>query len=397
MENEFLGYPRPDGTVGTRNYVVVLPAGLISSKICEFVNGVRTMVTADSGNGRSKRDRETIARIQAGLGKNPNVAGVILHELAWGTDYPELKPERLADEIAKTGKPVEYISSQKYTTAFQVIERGIKVARQMVQDASSVRRELVDDKYLTLGVKCGGSDATSGIAGNPTVGYLYDYVVRSGGKAMFGENTEIIGAEHILAKRAINEKVAQDVIDVAHATEERGKKIGEPIRAVNPVPANIKAGISTLEEKSLGAIVKSGTSQIQGVLKYGESPPHRGLFFVDNWQDPNSIFLGYVAAGANVVLLQLGFGGALKHTILPPTPTVVVPDIATTANPNTYKACGESIDFFSGTVIAGKESIAQAGERLCELVRKIASGTMTKSETLKFQDASQCFLMDAGF
>jgi altronate dehydratase large subunit len=393
----FLGYPRSDGTVGTRNYVVILPAGLVSSKICEFVNGVRTMVTADSGNGRSKRDRETIARILVGLGKNPNVAAVILHELAWGTDYPELKTELLAAQIAKTGKPVEYISSAKYPTAFQVMERGARVARQMVHDASSIRREPVDDKYLTIGVKCGGSDATSGIAGNPVMGYLFDHVVKSGGMAMFGENTEIIGAEHILARRAADEKIAKQIINVALATEERGKRIGEPIRAVNPVPANIAAGISTLEEKSLGAIVKGGTCPIKGVLRYGERPPHRGLFFVDNWQDPNSIFPGYVAAGANVVLLQLGFGGALKHTILPPTPTVVVPDIATTANRKTYAACGESIDFFSGTVIAGEESISQAGERLCEVVRQVASGTMSRSETLKFQDVSQCFLMDAGF
>ncbi len=357
----FLGYPRPDGTVGTRNYVVVLPAGLVSSKICEFVNGVRTMVTADSGNGRSKRDRETIARILIGLGKNPNVAAVIVHELAWGTDYPELKSEFLAEQIAETGKPVEYISSKQYPTTFQVMERGARVARQMVHDASSIRRELVDDKFLTIGVKCGGSDATSGIAGNPVMGYLFDHVVNAGGRAMFGENTEIIGAEHILARRAANEKIAKQIINVALTTEERGKRIGEPIRDVNPVPANIAAGISTLEEKSLGAIVKGGTCPIKGVLRYGEKPPHRGLFFVDNWQDPNSIFPGYVAAGANVVLLQLGFGGALKHTILPPTPTVVVPDVATTANHKTYAACGESIDFYSGTVIEGSESIGQAG------------------------------------
>ena len=117
----FLGYPRADGTVGTRNCVVVLPAGMVSSKICEFVNGVRTMVTADSGNGRSKRDRETIARILVGLGRNPNVAAVIMHELAWGTDYPELKSELLAAQIAETGKPVEYISSTKYLIKLAIL------------------------------------------------------------------------------------------------------------------------------------------------------------------------------------------------------------------------------------------------------------------------------------
>jgi altronate dehydratase large subunit len=393
----FLGYRRANGTVGTRNYVLVLPGGLISNKICEFVNGTRTLISADSGSGRSKRDRETVARVITGLGKNPNVAGVIIHSISLGAGYPELDPEVMAAEISKTGKPVEFISSKEYPDALHVIEKGIRVARQMVRDASHVRREPVDDNQLAIGVKCGRSDPTSGMAGNPVMGQLFNHVVKSGGTAFFGETTEIIGAEHILSKRAVNKNVAQDIIDVALATEERGKRIGEAIRNINPVPANIAAGISTLEEKSLGAIAKSGDSPIQGVLKYAECPPGKGLYFVDNWQEPTSIFLGYVAAGATLVLYQIGGGGRLEDTLLPPMPTVVAPELVTTANYKTYAACGEGVDLFSGTVIEGKENVEQAGERLCDLVRQVASGSMTKTETIKYQETAQCYLQDTPF
>jgi altronate dehydratase large subunit len=393
----FLGYRRANGTAGIRNYVLVLPGGLISSKICEFVNGTRTLISADSGSGRSKRDRETIARVITGLGKNPNVAGVIMHSISLGAGYPELNPEAIATEIGKTGKPVEFISSKKYPDALNVIERGIRVARQMVRDASHIRREPVDDSKLAIGVKCGRSDPTSGMAGNPVMGQLFNHVVKAGGTAFFGETTEIIGAEHILAKRAVNKKVAQDIINAALATEERGKRCGEAIRNINPVPANIAAGISTLEEKSLGAIVKSGDSPIQGVLSYAESPPTNGLYFVDNWQEPTSIFLGYIAAGATLVLYQMGGGGRLEDTLLSPWPTVVAPELVTTANYKTYAACGESVDLYTGTVIEGKQSIEQAGEELYDLVRQVASGSMTKTETIKFQDAAQCYLQDTPF
>lgn len=393
----FLGYPRANGTVGIRNYVLVLPGGLVSTKICEFVSGVCTIITADVGSGRTKRDRETIARVLVGLGRNPNVAGVILHGISLGSGYPELKTETLASQIEEAGKPVEVISGKQYPDAFKVIERGIRVARQMVRDASDVRRELVDDGQLSIAVKCGRSDSTSGMAGNPAVGYLFDYVVGKGGTAFFGENTEIIGAEHLLAKRAISDEVGSEIINVALATEERAKSYGEDIRSINPVPSNIAGGISTLEEKSLGAIAKAGTAPIQGVLRYAEAPQGKGLYFVDNWMSQLSIFLGYAAAEATLTLYQLGGGGFLEDTLLSPSLGVIAPLLWTTANHNTFHTAGESIDFYSGTVIEGKETLEEAGERLCELVRQVASGSMTKTETIKYQDPSQVYLQDSPF
>jgi len=393
----FLGYPRANGTAGIRNDVLVIPGGLVASKICDFVNGARTILTADSGSGRTKRDRETIARVLVGLGKNPNVAGVIVHGISLGSGYPELKPEALAAQIAETGKPVEVISSKQYPDVLHVIERGIRVAREMVRDASHIRREPFENGKLSIGVKCGRSDSTSGIAGNPVMGYLFDRIVESGGNAFFGETTEIIGAEHLLSKRAVSDEVAREIIRVTREIEERAKSCGEDIRTINPVPSNIAGGISTLEEKSLGAIEKAGTKLIQGVLKYAEAPRGKGLYFVDNWMSQLSIFLGYAAAGSTLTFYQVGGGGLLEDTLLSPSPTGVTPIVWTTANPNTFRAAGESIDFYSGTVIEGKETIEQAGERLFALVQQIASGSLTKTETINFQDPAQVYLLDSPF
>jgi len=393
----FLGYRRPDGSVGIRNYVLVLPGGLISSKICEFVAGAKTIITADIGSGRTKRDRETIARVLIGLGKNPNVASVIVHGVSLSAGYPELNPERLANQIAESKKPVEFISAKEYPDNLQVMERGIRVARQMVHDASRARRDLLDDSNLSIAVKCGRSDATSGLAGNPVAGYLVDRVVEAGGIALFGETTEVIGAEHLVAKRAVTKGVGKTLTDAVLAVEERAKNSGEDIRTINPIPANIAGGITTLEEKSLGAIAKSGTCPIQGVLKYGEIPPGKGLYFVDNWMTQMSIFPGYAAAGATLLLYQMGGGGMLYDTLLSPSPGVVAPLMWTTANRKAYQAARESIDFYSGTVIEGKESVEEAGGRLLFLVQDIASGTMTKVETINYTDPVQMYLLDTPY
>ncbi|MFW9917666.1 MAG: UxaA family hydrolase [Candidatus Thorarchaeota archaeon] len=393
----FYGYPRPDGRVGVRNYVLILPGGMVSSKICDFVRGTRTILTADVGSGRTKKDRDTIARVLVGLGRNANVAGVILHDMGQGQAYPELNPEDLASRISESDKPVELITSSKYPGTFRMMEKGVLAAKELVRKASSNLREKVEDRYLSIAVKCGYSDATSGIAGNPVVGSLFDRVIDLGGTAFFGENTEIIGAEHLLAKRGVDKKVVKKIILVAKETEEKAKKCGEDIRSINPIPSNIAGGISTLEEKSLGAISKGGTRSIQGVLEYGEIPSINGLYFVDNWMTQLSIFLGYVASGATVTLFQLGGPGFSENTLFLPSLGIVSPLLWATANHRTYEAAIDSVDFYSGSVIQDEESIEAAGERLFDLVKRTASGQLTKTEPLRYQEVSQLYLQDAAF
>lgn len=394
---KFLGFPRPDGSAGIRNHVLIIPGGLLGAKICDFVEGTRTLITADNGSGRTSQDRETIARTFIGLGLNPNVASVLVLTSSVGAGYPELRPSRIADEIARSGKRVELIDVAKEGSTFRALEKGVQLAREMVREASRIRREPCDLSQLAVGVKCGASDTTSGLAGNPVVGNLFDRIVAAGGTAFFGENTEIIGAEHVLAKRGVNEAVSKAILKVAYDTEERAKSTGEDIRTVNPVPANIAGGITTLEEKSLGAIHKSGTAPIQGVLKYGERPKGRGLYFVDNWMTMNSIFTGYAASGAQLVMFQLGGGGWGGNDMLHTSTAVVSPLMWLTANPRTHAMAETCIDFFSGTVIEGEETVEEAGARLLEAVLDVASGTMTKVETIKHTDPFQIYLRDPEF
>ena len=393
----FLGYPRPDGSVGTRNYVLVIPQGLIAKSICDFVAGTRFIQTVDHGSGRTTNDRERIARVLIGLGRNPNVASVIVHAASPGVGYSELRAERLADEVAASGKRVEVIDPAKDGGVYGAIAKGIQLARMMVYEASKVRRVEAGDEHLCLGVKCGYSDTTSGIAGNPAIGYLFDKVVKAGGTAFLGETTEIIGAEHALAKRAANPQVAKAILDAVAHREALAKSTGLDIRTINPIPANIKGGLSSLEEKSLGAIHKAGTSMIQGVLQYGERPKGKGLYFVDCWMGSYSIFAGYVAAGSNLVMFQLGGGGLTGRNLMEGSPAIVAPFLWCTANPKTLQMAKDNIDYYSGTVITDGEEPQEAGERLYRTVIDIASGTLSRSETLLFTEPIDLCLEEPRF
>lgn len=393
----FWGYRRPDGSVGTRNYVLIVPGGFVAEKTKEIVHGVRTVLTSDQGAGRSGRDRATMARCFVGWGLNPNVAAVIVQGASPDASYPELSPRRLAEQIAASGKRVELLTADACGGTLGLLARTIEVARELTWEASRLRREEVPDSALTLGVKCGSSDPTSGIAGNPVVGYVYDKLVGTGGTALFGENTEIVGAEHILAKRATTPAVAEEIFAVARRMEERSRLIGEDLRTVNPVPANIRAGITTLEEKSLGAIHKSGHAPIQAVLEYGERPPGPGLYFVDDSAQAQVIHAGQSASGAQLLLYQLGGKEIPENGLLHSPIAPVSPLLWLTANPDTTRKARSSIDFSSAPVVLGEESIEQAGERLYQLILDTASGSLTKVEPINHVDPLQMYLTEPLF
>ena len=186
--------------------------------------------------------------------------------------------------------------------------------------------------------------------------------------------------------------MATALLDAVAHRENLAKSTGLDIRTINPIPANIKAGLSSLEEKSLGAVYKAGTTPLQGVLQYAERPKGKGLYFVDNWMGAYSIFVGYAAAGANLVMFQLGGGGMAGRDLLEGTPSVVTPFMWCTANPQTYEMTGDNIDFYSGTVIEGKEDPEQAGERLYQTVIDIASGTLSRNETMAYNEPIDLYL-----
>ncbi len=332
-----------------------------------------------------------------GHGMNPNVAGVIIHDAEGVMLQPELRPERLAAEIAKTGKPVAIIDGVREGGTLGVIKRGIEIAREMVYQASRTRRRPFPLSCLTVGVKCGNSDPTSGLVGNSVVGYVYDRIVAAGGTALFGEATEIIGAEHVLARRAVDAQVGEAILATARFVDERALAMGEHIVGANPVPANIRSGITTLEEKSLGAIHKAGSQPIQGVLQYAERPSGKGLYFVHDWASEFSIFQGHAAAGAQIVLYQYGGGGLPANSVLEPSFAITAPLIWCSANPRTRDCCAGSLDFYSGTVLAGEETLAEVGERLLDMLVEVASGALTRGETISYSPPTMLYPLDHVF
>lgn len=384
------GYVRENGRVGIRNYVLILSithgSHLLSSKIGETVAGVKVFIPEDE-DGRTKQDRQTIARTLIGLGINPNVHSVLLVCSSRAVAYQELSCNYIEGSIKKSGKHVEVLEIDECGGFYNALGEGIKKARSLVLKASFQSRQKMDFGSLFIGVKCGLSDATSGIAGNPTVGYLGDQIVDANGTFVFSETTEVIGAEHILARRCVNKKVKEQLLEAVKKVEEDAIATGEDIRTINPIPANIEAGITTLEEKSIGAIIKGGTSPLQGVISYGEQPKATGLYFMDSWMSSTSLFLGYAAAGAVLGIFQMGGGAFPKDPVMPAIGTgIVAPILYVTGNHRTYKKAEDEIDFNAGTVISQKKPIEEVGKELCSYICHIASGRMTKAETLLYQD-----------
>ncbi len=397
----FLGYKRPDGKAGIRNHVLILPVhrmvNSVAMQVEKMVRGTKISITTGEV-GRSSKDRETIARTLLGLALNGNVAGVLV---VGDNRYSckELNHEEMAEIINSTGKPVELLDITESGGYYNAITSGARKAHKLVLEASYYRREPCELKDLTLGVKCGTSDPTSGVAGNPVVGKAFDLLVKAGGTAFFSETTEIIGAEDKLAKRCVNEKVQEKLLAAVSQIEAKAKATGEDIRNINPIPENIKAGITTLEEKSLGAITKSGSMPIRDVLKYGERPPGKGLYFIDGWMSSLSLPLGMAAAGANLFMYQLGGQG--MPDLAPPMPAysagLITPMMYLTGNPRTCLKAEEFVDFCSGDIMEGKSSIEEMAEKLMESILKLASGTWTKTEIINLQDPVEFYLQDPCF
>ncbi|MFB5662314.1 UxaA family hydrolase [Alteribacillus sp. HJP-4] len=373
-----MGYRRPDGKVGVRNHVLILPtitcATQAAKQINELVDGTVTFIH-QHGCAQVGVDYEQTFRTYAGLGMNPNVYGVVVLGLGCETH----QAWTVADEIAKkSGKPVETVSIQENGGTLQTIAEGAKVASQMVQDASMVHREPCDINELIVGTECGGSDACSGLSANPAVGAVSDKLVERGATAILAETTELIGAEHLLAERAADDQVAKRVYEVIEAMENRSIQMGVDIRTGNPSPGNVRGGLSTLEEKSLGAANKAGTSPLQELIDYAEPPTKKGLVWMDTPGHDIEQLTGMVAGGAQVVLFTTGRGT--------PTGSPIAPVIKISTNTTMYESMGDNMDINAGTVIEGKESVDEVGGRLLEEIMQVSSGKKTKAEILKQHD-----------
>nr|MDO8080472.1 UxaA family hydrolase [Candidatus Freyarchaeota archaeon] len=370
----FQGFRRDDGTVGTRNHLLtistVVCANQVAVNVANNVEGV-VHITHPLGCGHLGADFMRVFSALVGFGRNPNVAAA----LVVGLGCENVPAKLVADEIAKSKKPVQYINIQDEGGTLKATKRGMEILLGLSEEASEFEREKCDLSELILGLECGGSDATSGLVANPAVGVAADMIVRAGGTVILPESTEWIGAEHLLAKRAINEETVKKIYATVDKYISKVLSLGIDIRGTQPTPGNIAGGITTIEEKSLGNICKAGHSPIQGLLEYEEKPPGKGLYLMDEpGLDVESI-TGLAAAGSQIITFTTGLGT--------PVGSPIAPVIKITGNHRTFEKMGDNLDIDVSPVLEGKETLQQSGERILKEIQVVASGKMTKAEILK--------------
>jgi len=374
---EILGYRRPDGKVGIRNHILIIPTSVCSSTVASNIaNQVPEAVALPNQHGCCQigADHVQTVRTLVGFGKNPNVAAV----LVIGLGCEGIPIRETAAEIEGSGKHVEVVVIQESGGTLKAEAEGLRKVSELVRKVAHLQPEKVDLSELSLAIECGGSDFTSGLASNPAVGKAADLLVAAGGNVILSETTEFIGAEHVLAGRAKSQEVAEKLFKIVNDCEARAKYLNIDIRDGQPTPGNIAGGISSIEEKSLGCIYKAGHAPIQDVLEYGEIPIGKGLYIMDTpGQDIESI-TGMLAGGATVVLFTTGRGT--------PTGSPIAPVIKITANKRTYTMMEDNIDLDASSIISGEETIEEVGHRIFAEIIAVANGRRTKAESLGYKE-----------
>lgn len=371
----FHGYVRPDGSVGVRNYVAVIPsvvcANEVAEDICRQTVGTQAILH-HQGCCQTPPDLDRITEALIGLGKNPNAGAVLIVSLGCeGVDT-----DRMEEEIRATGKPVERVNIQEIGGMSKAIQRGTDLAQKLYIEISGIQRTEVPLSSLTMGIKCGASDTTSGVASNPVIGHITDRLVDEGGTVVFGETTEFIGAEHILQRRARTPEVAKDIKRIVDEMEARAKAVGVDMRRGQPTPGNIEGGLSTIEEKSLGAIVKSGSRTIEGVLPYTGIPSHKGLWIKDTPGREIEVLTAMAIAGASVICFSTGRGA--------PQGFPLVPVVKICGNPITFERMENDMDINAGKIVTGESSLAKVGQEAFDKLLRVADGESSKGEAIRY-------------
>jgi altronate dehydratase large subunit len=368
----FRGYENTnDESVGTRNYLAVIPTVFCANEVAAAIAREHPMcrpLLHNKGCGQLKPDNDIITRTLVGLGLNPNVGAVILVSLG----CEAISVEKVYQEIATRNKWVDKITIQDIGGMENAVTRGREIVRKMAPELERRKRKEFPFSRIALAVKCGSSDATSGISANPATGKAVDYFLQKGAKVVFGETTEYLGAEHILAKRAVSEDVREKLLSIVDRMENRIIQMGVDMRGTQPSPGNIAGGLTTIEEKSLGAISKSGSNPINDVHEYGESVETSGLHVMDSPGKEDEFLTGIAAAGANICIFTTG-GGA-------PQGFPLLPVVKVAGNPDKINLMRDHVDVDAGCIITGRSTINQVSERIVECVCQAASGNKTAAE-----------------
>lgn len=378
MRRTFKGYIREDGRVGIRNHVVVIPVDDLSNTaalgVAKLIRGV-VPLAHPYGRLQFGRDLDLLFHILAGTGSNPNVAAAVVIGIddSWSS--------KLADMIARSGKPVEALSIEGRGD-LATIERAARIAAKMVQEASEKQRTEVDVSTLVASIKCGESDTTSGLASNPALGVAVDALVDAGATILFGETSELTGAEDIVASRIPDPELREKFYRIYRSYVSVIESEGVEMLGSQPTEGNIKGGISTIEEKAMGNIQKLGTKPITCVLDYLDPlPPGKGRLCFVNTSSAAAEFITLAAAKGSVLhFFTTGQGNVVGHPI--------VPVIKITANPKTAASMREHIDVDISDLLKFKISLDEAGRKILEYAFRVMDGRLTAAEVLQHDEFS---------
>ncbi len=371
----FMGYRR-GGLAATRNHVVVVPASVHANRVCEAVQERCPDAICVTHQSMFAASDELPLRTMAAFVTHPNVSRAIVV----GLSASEPSWLALAAVVSDTGRgaAVKLVSLVEAGGVAKAVEHAVGLCERALGEAALEVREPISVSELVLGTECGGSDANSGLTANPMLGRCADRVVDSGGTVILAEMTELIGAELELARRAADPQLGDRLVSTVRRWEGFALEFGEDITGANPCHGNIVGGITTIEEKSLGCVRKSGTRELVDIVGFGERSSKRGLVVMDTSGDDLEQLIAMTAGGANVIVFTTGRGT--------PTASPIVPTVKLASTTAMADRLASMIDLDAGTILEGLESIDDAGDRLFELVVDVAGGASTRSERLAQRD-----------
>jgi len=380
---ELSGYVRADGSVGIRNLIGVLSTVVCGNEVARWgsrgLTGVKVFYHSQ-GCCITRPDIERVQTTLTSLGMHPNLAGVIVV----GLGCESVDAGRIADEISRSGKPVEVIVTQEAGGAERATDRLKAMISEMRRSLLPGKRENIDPSSLILGIKCGGSDTTSGIVANPILGEVVDRLLDAGMSVAFGETTELIGAEDWIVGRGRTPETQKKIMDAITGMEERAKRMGSDMRGGQPTGGNLRGGISTIEEKSLGAAIKTGTRPIDDVIAYGERIRSDGLFMVDTPGREPEFLTGIGATGAQLMAFTTGKGA--------PHGFPFMPVIKITGNPVTARNLRDHIDVDVSGIISGRLSRSEAADLLQKEIFQVINGKVTKAEKMGYDESMNIYI-----
>lgn len=369
---KFYGYRRSDGSVGIRNHVLILPGCICSAAVARKVAAqTEGTIYLHNPNGCAQNSQDTALTLEilSGMIANGNVYGALIVGLGCET----IQKERYMEAIRKkTNKPVYHISIQEEGGIKKTVAKGVEIASALRKEADLCKREECDISELILGMECGGSDPTSGFSANTVLGNTSDRIVDLGGTSVLSETPEAIGAENILRRRGITPEIGQKLYDTIKACEKLYLDAGEDVRRTNPSPGNKAGGITTLEEKSIGCIHKSGTKPFVDVLYYGEKITKKGLLFMDSTAYDVASTAAKIAGGAQVVVFTTGRGT--------PVGNAVAPVIKVTGNHDTFTKLNDMMDFDTSSSYREGIPIEVLGEKLLNYIIDVCNGKTVRAE-----------------